>query len=135
MNSAINQKANEITASVNAQISNINGQIVDMSAEITVNAQNISQKVSKGDVVSEINQSSDTITLSSNRLVVNSTDFKLTQDGKIIIDADNFKIDEAGNVSVKGSGDFDGSFRVDVPIEGLPEGESASMYIGIDEGP
>ncbi|MFQ6880544.1 MAG: carbohydrate binding domain-containing protein [Oscillospiraceae bacterium] len=134
MNSAINQKANEITASVNAQISNINGQIVDMSAEITVNAQNISQKVSKGDVVSEINQSSDTITLSSNRLVVNSTDFKLTQDGKIIIDADNFKIDEAGNVSVKGSGDFDGSFRVDVPIEGLPEGESASMYIGIDEG-
>ena len=104
MNSAINQKANEITASVNAQISNINGQIVDMSAEITVNAQNISQKVSKGDVVSEINQSSDTITLSSNRLVVNSENFKLTKEGNIT--ASNATLDgvsiEEGNIYISG---------------------------------
>lgn len=104
MNSAINQKANEITASVNAQISNINGQIVDMSAEITVNAQNISQKVSKGDVVSEINQSSDTITLSSNRLVVNSENFKLTKEGNIT--ASNATLDgasiEDGNIYISG---------------------------------
>lgn len=85
MNSAINQKANEITASVNAQISNINGQIVDMSAEITVNAQNISQKVSKGDVVSEINQSAEKIILKSNRLVVYSTNFTLDEDGNVNI--------------------------------------------------
>lgn len=105
MNSAINQKANEITASVNAQISNINGQIVDMSAEITVNAQNISQKVSKGDVVSEINQSSDTITLSSNRLVVNSENFKLTKEGNIT--ASNATLDgasiEEGNIYISGN--------------------------------
>ena len=114
MNSAINQKANEITASVNAQISNINGQIVDMSAEITVNAQNISQKVSKGDVVSEINQSSDTITLSSNRLIVNSTNFQLTADG--IVTANSFNSNNAtitgGSINITTSSSTNNRIRL-----------------------
>lgn len=51
-------------------------------------AQNqISSKVSKGDVCSEINQSSEQITLNSNRLVVNSS---------------NFSLDKSGNVAMKG---------------------------------
>ena len=41
----------------------------------------ISSKVSVGDVCSEINQSSDQITLKSNRLVVDSTNFKLDANG------------------------------------------------------
>ena len=41
----------------------------------------ISSKVSVGDVCSEINQSSEQITLNSNRLVVNSTNFKLDANG------------------------------------------------------
>ena len=67
--------------------------------------------------------------LDNNQLVISGA-----TNGKVVIDTPNFKIDEDGNVSVKGSGDFDGSFNVDVPIEGLPDGESASMYIGIDDG-
>lgn len=51
-------------------------------------AQNqISSKVSVGDVCSEINQSSDEIIFNSNRLVINST---------------NFTLDRSGNVSMKG---------------------------------
>ncbi len=51
-------------------------------------AQNqISSKVSKGDVCSEINQSSEQITLNSNRLVINSS---------------NFSLDRSGNVAMKG---------------------------------
>lgn len=41
----------------------------------------ISSKVSVGDVCSEINQSSEQITLNSNRLVVNSTNFSLDANG------------------------------------------------------
>lgn len=41
----------------------------------------ISSKVSVGDVCSEINQSSEQITLNSNRLVVNSTNFTLDRNG------------------------------------------------------
>ena len=104
MNSAINQKANEITASVNAQISNINGQIVDMSAEITVNAQNISQKVSKGDVVSEINQSAEKIILKSNRLVVYSTNFTLDEDGNVNISGNFSSKSQSGYTVVINSG-------------------------------
>ena len=49
--------------------------------------QQISSKVSVGDVCSEINQSSEQITLNSNRLVIDST---------------NFSLDRSGNVSMKG---------------------------------
>ena len=41
----------------------------------------ISSKVSKGDVCSEINQSSEQIVLKSNRLVIDSTNFKLDANG------------------------------------------------------
>lgn len=50
----------------------------------------ISSKVSVGDVCSEINQSSEQITLNSNRLVVNSTNFKLDANGNV---------DYRGNIS------------------------------------
>ena len=49
-------------------------------------AQNqISSKVSVGDVCSEINQSSEQITLNSNRLVVNSTNFTLDRNGNVSV--------------------------------------------------
>lgn len=49
-------------------------------------AQNqISSKVSVGDVCSEINQSSEQITLNSNRLVVNSSNFTLDRNGNVSV--------------------------------------------------
>lgn len=119
MNAAINAKANEISLSVSSQIAAINGDITQMSAAITTNAENIALRVAKGEVISEINQSSDTIYLRSNRLVIQSTDFQLTEDGKIIVDADNFKIDSSGNVFVTGSGYFNGTFDVSIPYLNL----------------
>lgn len=85
MNAAINAKANEISLSVSSQIAAINGDITQMSAAITTNAENIALKVEKGGVISEINQSSEKIFLSANRLVINSTNFKLTEDGNVTI--------------------------------------------------
>lgn len=52
-----------------------------LQSQITQNAANISSKVSKGGVVSEINQSAEQILLKANRLVVESTNFKLDANG------------------------------------------------------
>jgi hypothetical protein len=58
-----------------------------MNAQIQITAnginQTVSQKVGKDEVVSTINQSAEEINLSSNRLVVNSTKFKLTKEGDL----------------------------------------------------
>ncbi len=49
----------------------------ELSGRITVNADNISLKVSKGSVSSEISAETGQVTIRSNRLVVDSTNFKL----------------------------------------------------------
>ncbi len=54
-----------------------------MQSSITQNSQSISLKVSKSNLVSEINQSAGTIKLTSNRCVVESDNFKLTANGTI----------------------------------------------------
>lgn len=54
-----------------------------MQSSITQNSQSISLKVSKSNLVSEINQSAGTIKLTSNRFVVESDNFKLTANGTI----------------------------------------------------
>jgi len=109
---ALNLKADEINAKVSETYQTIDGMnnyakaselelkadsailgnyqtIAGMSSYATTTwAQNqISSKVSVGDVCSEINQSSEQIALNSNRLVVNST---------------NFKLDDSGNGSIGG---------------------------------
>ena len=103
---ALNLKADEINAKVSETYQTIDGMnnyaksseldlkadsatlgnyqtIAGMSSYATTQwAQNqISNKVSVGDVCSEINQSSEQIALNSNRLVVNSTNFKLDGSG------------------------------------------------------
>lgn len=60
---------------------------VELHSEISQTADEInlevSRKVGKNEVVSTINQSAEQITLLSNRLVVDSTNFKLDQDGNV----------------------------------------------------
>lgn len=65
----------------------------NLQSQITQNATNISLKVSSGDVVSEINQSSDTIRLTAGRLVITSGNFKLNSSGTVT----------ATNVNLSGS--------------------------------
>lgn len=53
----------------------------DMYSKIEQNAFGIKQRVVKGEVVSEINQSEDTIELKGNRIIVDSTKWKVNENG------------------------------------------------------
>ena len=79
LSSRITQNANSITAEVK-RASEAEG---NLSSSIKINADNIKLKVSKGSVSSEISQEAGLITIKSNRLVIQSDNFKLTKDGKI----------------------------------------------------
>ena len=80
-------KSNELTRTVEETQSTIT-QILDptdptsLQSQITQNAQAITLKVSKGEVSSEISQEAGQITISSNRLVIDSTGFKLDANGR-----------------------------------------------------
>ena len=84
LNSTVEQTAQNITSTVSANYqtkTEAETTRTGLQSQITQNATNINSKVSKGNVVSEINQSADQITLSANRLVVDSEKFKLSADG------------------------------------------------------
>ena len=80
-------KSNELTRTVEETKSTVT-QILDptdptsLQSQITQNAQAITLKVSKGEVSSEISQEAGQITISSNRLVINSTGFTLDANGR-----------------------------------------------------
>lgn len=77
LSSRITVTANQITAEV-TRATEAEG---NLSSRITVNANQIALKVSKGDVSSQISVESGRVTISGNRLVVNSTNFTLDQNG------------------------------------------------------
>lgn len=78
MNASINLAANNINQSVNQKITDVNGEIQNINA-------NLELKVNEEDLISEINASADVINLKSNRLIV---------------DSDNFKLDKKGNATM-----------------------------------
>lgn len=75
----LNMKSDSIALSVNKLSSDIGRQ----SAEIVMMSDRITSKVTKGSVVSEINQTSEEIRLTGNRVVIQSTHFSVTTDGHI----------------------------------------------------
>lgn len=86
----VNGKVETATATLDVMAQEISAEVTArqegdsaLSARITVNANAITSKVSSGDVVSVINQSSQKITLSANRISISSTYFVLTEDGQI----------------------------------------------------
>lgn len=97
MKAAINATADSITSTVSktyatqTTVNGIQSTMNTMQSSITQNANNINLKVSKANLVSEINQSAGTITLNSNRLVINSDNFKLTSNGTVT--ASNVELD------------------------------------------
>ena len=89
LNSAITQSSQAITQEVNRQITLVNGEVEEVSGKVEL-------KVDKDDndqVVSMLNASADQIYLKSNRLKVDSDNFKLSNNGTVT----------ATNVSVSGS--------------------------------
>lgn len=87
LSSTVSQSAEQITSTVSANYetkSNATATKNNLQSQITQTATELTSKVSTGDVVSTINQSAEQITLNSNRLVVNSTNFKLTKNGDMI---------------------------------------------------
>lgn len=109
LSSRITQTADSITAEV-TRATAAEGKL---SSRITVNENNITLKVSKGEVSSQLSVESGKVTLSSNRLVVDSTNFKLdgngnaTFSGKITggsININNvFTVDGSGNTKITGN--------------------------------
>ena len=79
--SGLQSQITQNAESIAAEVQRATGQEVDLAAAISVTAEQVSTKVSKGDVVSEVNQSAEEISLKSNRLVVESDNFTLTKEG------------------------------------------------------
>ena len=81
LSSTISQTA----GAIEAEITRAQGAEGALSTRITATESGLSSKVSSGNVVSEINQSAEQITLSGNRLVVDSNNFQLDSDGNVYI--------------------------------------------------
>lgn len=69
---------------------NVQSVTTNLQSQITQNANQIQLKVSAGDVCSVISQSSDTITLSSGRLIINAGNFQLDSTGRMSASAGDF---------------------------------------------
>lgn len=70
-------------SAITAEVSRASEAESNLSSRISVTASEVSSKVTKGDVVSEINQTSDTIRLTSNRLIIETENFKLDGSGNM----------------------------------------------------
>ena len=77
----LSSKITQTAESITAEVTRAKGAEEAMSSRITQTAESITTKVSKGSVSSEISQESDKVTLTANRLIVNSTGFNLDGNG------------------------------------------------------
>ena len=76
-------KINQTAETIEAEVKRAQGQEVELAAAIKINADNITSKVTKGDVSSEISQEAGKITIKSNRLSIESTNFTLSENGTV----------------------------------------------------
>lgn len=78
--SNLTSKTEEITYTADSKLKGVTSEINRLSSGLQL-------KVSKGDVVSEINQSPEKISLKANRIEIDSDTFKLSADGKIVAES------------------------------------------------
>lgn len=93
MNSAIEKAVDEIKLSVSQTYetkSNVADIKTELQSSIKLNADNITAKVSKGEVSSQLSLETGKITLSGNRIVIDSTNFHVSEDGTITAINGNF---------------------------------------------
>lgn len=84
LNTLISQVEDDITLQASS-ISNLNGSLESLSAQVSLNSNNISLKVNRDDIITEINASPERLVLKSNRLVIESTHFSLSEEGLVNI--------------------------------------------------
>lgn len=77
----LSSKITQTAESITAEVTRAKGAEEAMSSRITQTADKIETKVSKGSVSSEISQEPDKVSLTANRLIVNSTGFNLDGNG------------------------------------------------------
>lgn len=79
LNSRITQTAESITA----EVKRAQAQEVELASAISINANNINLKVSKGEVSSQLSVESGQVKITSNRFVLESTNCSISADGSI----------------------------------------------------
>lgn len=79
--------------SIQVKMDSLNRKTDRLKIEVTATSEGLKSKVSKGNVSSEISQEADEVRITGNRLVVDSTNFKLDKDGDV---------DLSGNITSKG---------------------------------
>lgn len=121
--SLIKAESDSITLKVNAETSARESDTAALQASLAL-------KVNTKDLISEINASADVITLNSNRLIVNSDNFKLSEDGTL--EAVNGKF---SGILTCAEGTIAGFTISDTAIYKGPDWLNSSekgIYIGID---
>lgn len=102
MNSAINMKANEIRSSVSNTLSDYST-TTQMNSAINQKASEInsivSTKVGNDEIISKINQTSESVTIDANKISLNGKILNLTGDN-IVIKSDYLDVDKYGNITV-----------------------------------
>lgn len=77
----LSSKITQTAESITSEVTRAKGAEESLSSSITQTAESIKTKVSKGSVSSEISQEPDKVSLTENRLIVNSTGFNLDGNG------------------------------------------------------
>ncbi len=108
--------------SVVGQLAKLNSDNGRLKIKIAKTEEGLSLKVSKGDVSSQLSVETDQIVLKGNRLIIDSSQLKLDENGNIVIDTNQFKLNTDGNENAQFSGDiiassgqFTKGFQVKVP--------------------
>lgn len=133
LNETISLSESRITQTENAiteEVKRAQGQEMELAAAISIQADQIKLKVSQGNVSSEISQEAGKINIKSNRISIDSTYFKLTEDGKITAS----DVDLSGKIKAT-SGEI-GGFNIDE--SSLRNGKTSlydktlGVYLGAD---
>ena len=91
MNSQLSLKADSATLGSYAKITDVDGKVSELNASIET-------KVNIDKLTTELKAQADTIELISDKLIIKSGTFSLSEGG-IVIDAQNFKLDKDGTVT------------------------------------
>ncbi len=98
-----------------------------LSSSISITDSRVSTKVSKGNVSSEISVEHDQVILSSNRLVVDSTNFKLDEDGNATFSGDVVGATITGGTITQTVDDF---VTVEIDEKGVYVQGDAEIHVG-----
>ena len=123
MNSAINQKADSITSTVSAtyatktQLNTAKSEIKQTTDSIS---STVSTKVGNNEVISKINQSSETVQINANKISLNGKTINLTSE-EIAISSTNFSLDNNGNMTCSNANITNGNIILKSDSDNTPK--------------